>query len=107
MDWIILLLMLDRVPRGQRATFTEQLLPAILPGPAAQRLAVAAIAAEQQGRRQTVVEKNIVVEAVTLGGLKDAATLEKACPEIHRAFTRLPPDEQAGIFPAIATKPAK
>ena len=32
MDWIIPLLMIEQVPRSQRAAVAEQLLPAALPG---------------------------------------------------------------------------
>lgn len=98
MDWIIPLLVIDKVPRSQRAAVAEQLLPAALPGSSSQRLAVAAITAEQQVKRQTGIERNMVSEAVKAAGIPNAEELAKRCPEIHRAFTRLPPDLQAGIF---------
>jgi|SRR5882724_377266 len=99
MDWIIPLLVIDRVPRSQRAAIAEQLLPVALPGPSSQRLVVAAIAAEQQAKRQAVVERNMVREAVTAANIKDADELATRCPELFQAFTRLPPDAQAEIFP--------
>lgn len=106
MDWIIPLLVIDRVPRSQRAAIAEQLLPVALPGPSSQRLAVAAITAEQQARRQTLVERNMVEEAVKAAEIPNASELAKRCPELHRAFTRLPPDLQAQIFDSNAGKPA-
>jgi len=97
-DWIIPFFFIDRVPRSQRAAVAEQLLPVALPGPSSQRLAVAAIRAEQQARRQAVEERNIVEEAVRVAGITDADDLNKRWPEHFRAFSRLTPDVQAEIF---------
>jgi hypothetical protein len=98
MDWIIPLLMIEQVPRSQRAAVAEQLLPAALPGSSSQRLAIAAITAEQQIKRQTGIERNMISEAVKAAAIPTADELAKRCPEIHRAFTRLPPELQANIF---------
>lgn len=105
MDWIIPLLVIDKVPRSQRAAVAEQLLPVALPGSSSQRLAVAAITAEQNVKRQMLIERNMVEEAVKAAAIPNAAELAKQCPEIHRAFTRLPPDLQAQIFDNNAGKP--
>lgn len=105
MDWIIPLLVIDKVPRSQRAAVAEQLLPVALPGSSSQRLAVAAITAEQNVKRQIAIERNMVEEAVKAAEIPNAAELAKQCPEIHRAFTRLPPDLQAQIFDNNAGKP--
>jgi len=102
MDWIIPLLVIDKVPRSQRAAVAEQLLPVALPGSSSQRLAVAAITAEQNVKRQTLVERNMVDEAVRAAEISTAAELARQCPEIHRAFTRLPPELQAQIFDSNA-----
>lgn len=97
MDWIIPLLVIDKVPRSQRAAVAEQLLPVALPGPSSQRLAFAAINAEQQARRQVAVDRGLVEEAVRAMNIADAAELAKL-PEHHRAFNRLPPEVQAQVF---------
>jgi hypothetical protein len=106
MDWIIPLLVIDGVPRLQRAAIAEQLLTVALPGPSSQRLAVAAIAAEQQAKRQIVVERNMVQEAVRAAHIRDPQMLEQECPELSRAFTALPPDVQAEIIFDTTAKPA-
>lgn len=97
MDWIIPLLMIEQVPRSQRAAVAEQLLPAALPGSSSQRLAIAAITAEQQVQRQIGIDRNMISEAVKAAAIPSADELAKRCPEIHRAFTRLPPELQAQI----------
>lgn len=97
MDWIIPLLMIEQVPRSQRAAVAEQLLPAALPGSSSQRLAIAAVTAEQQVKRQIGIDRNMISEAVKAAAIPSADELAKRCPEIHRAFTRLPPDLQAQI----------
>lgn len=104
MDWIIPLLVIDKVPRSQRAAVAEQLLPAALPGSSSQRLAVAAITAEQQVKRQIGIERNMISEAVKAAGIQSADELAKRCPEIHRAFTRLPPELQANIFEPVGAE---
>lgn len=104
MDWIIPLLVIDKVPRSQRAAVAEQLLPVALPGSSSQRLAVAAITAEQQVKRQTTAERNMVEEAVKAAGIESATELASSCPELHRAFTRLPPELQAQIFDSNSGK---
>ena len=98
MDWIIPLLMIEQVPRSQRAAVAEQLLPAALPGSSSQRLAIAAITAEQQVKRQIGIDRNMIGEAVKAAAIPSADELAKRCPEIHRAFTRLPPELQAQII---------
>ena len=95
MDWIIPLLMIEQVPRSQRAAVAEQLLPAALPGSSSQRLAIAAITAEQQVNRQIGIDRNMISEAVKAAAIPSADELAKRCPEIHKAFTRLPPELQA------------
>jgi hypothetical protein len=100
-DWIIPLLVLDRIPRSQRAAVTEQLLPVMLPGPSSQRLAVAAITAEEQAKRQAVAEFNLVKEVVEVTKFKSAEELQKSpFSEHYSAFSRLTPEDQAKIFPA-------
>jgi hypothetical protein len=100
MDWIIPLLVIDQASRSQRAAIAEQLLPLALPGPSSQRLAMAAMAAEQQAKRQALADRNMVQEAVSASHIEDAADLANKCPELYRAFTRLTPEVQAEIFPA-------
>ena len=104
MDWIIPLLMIEQVPRSQRAAVAEQLLPAALPGSSSQRLAIAAITAEQQIKRQTGIERNMISEAVKAAAIPTADELAKRCPEIYKAFTRLPPELQANIFEPIGSE---
>jgi hypothetical protein len=104
MDWIIPLLMIEQVPRSQRAAVAEQLLPVALPGSSSQRLAFAAITAEQQVKRQIGIDRSMISEAVKAAAIPTADELAKRCPEIHRAFTRLPPELQANIFEPIGAE---
>lgn len=101
---IIPLMVISKLQPSQRAAVAEQLLPVALPGPSSQRLAVAAITAEQQVKRQTLVERNMVEEAVNAAHIPNAEALASSCPELHRAFTRLPPDLQTQIFSSNAGK---
>jgi len=105
MDWIIPLLVIDKVPRSQRAAVAEQLLPVALPGSSSQRLAVAAITAEQQVKRQTLADRNLVEEVVKVVAIPDAVALAEQCPEHHRVFTKLPPEIQAQIFDSNSSRP--
>lgn len=107
MDWLIPLLVIDKLPRSQRAAVAEQLLPVALPGSSSQRLAIAAITAEQQIRRENLADKSLVQEVVDNANVKDAQDLARAFPQVNRAFTRLPPALQAQIVfksesPAVA-----
>src|SRR5262245_66532884 len=97
MDWIIPLLMIEQVPRSQRAAVAEQLLPAALPGPSSQRLAFAAITAEQQVKRQIGIDRSMISEAVKAAAILSAEEMGKRCPEIHMAINRMPPDLQDPI----------
>jgi len=98
MDWLLPFFVIANVPRASRAALAEQILPVALPGPASQRLALAAISAERQLKRQAAAEQHLVEEAITAGGLKKATDLA-AFPALDAAFKRLPPGVQAALFP--------
>jgi hypothetical protein len=85
--------------RPRQAAIAEQILPLALPGPAAQRLAVALINADRSTRRQAIAEQRMVEEAVTAsGGRLTKPDDLLPFPTLHQAFSRLPADVQAAIF---------
>jgi hypothetical protein len=101
MDWLIPFLVISDTPRPRRRDLTERLLPAAFPGADGQRLAVAAMVADRQVRRQGQVEEQMVREAVATGAFRSVEHLAEQAPAIHAAYQRLPPAVQATIqFPA-------
>ena len=99
MDVLASVVLLTVVKKANRARLAEQLLPIALPGSTSQRLAVAAITAEQQLERQALTEQLIVKEAITAAEFEDAAALAPF-PALEAAFRRLPAAVQAVIFSA-------
>jgi hypothetical protein len=104
MDWLLPMLIIRRTPKSRRAVIAEQLLPILLPGPAAQRLAIAAITAERQGRRQALADKAVVSEAVEALEIDARTDLEKKFPSLHQAFKRLTPEVQELILPKTSVQ---
>ena len=97
MDWLLPLFVISRVPKPSRAALAEQLLPIALPGPSSQRLALAAIGAERQLKRQALTEQRLVEEAIKAGKFTSAADLA-SFPALELAFKRLPKPVQTVIF---------
>jgi hypothetical protein len=61
-------------------------------------MALAAIAAEQQLRRQAAANRLILEDAIKAGGMKVAADLAKF-PALDAVFKGLPAGDQAALFP--------
>jgi hypothetical protein len=97
MDWLLPLFVISRVPKPSRAALAEQLLPIALPGPSSQRLALAAIGAERQLKRQALTEQRLVEEAIKAGKFTSPADLV-SFPALELAFKRLPVPVQTVIF---------
>jgi hypothetical protein len=97
MDWLLFFMVIRDVPKASRAALVEQLLPMALPGPS-QRLAFAAIGAEQQFKRQARTEQELVVEAIAAADFQTADALNEF-PALLAAFKRLPVAVQSTIFP--------
>lgn len=98
MEWLLPLLMLSRGPGKRNGALAEQLLPHVLPGAPAQRIAFAAISAERQLARQALAERQLVEEAVAAGKFGNPSDLERF-PALKLAFSRLPADVQARLLP--------
>lgn len=97
MEWLLPMIVMSGVPKARRAALVEQLLPMALPGPRAQTLALAAMSAEQQMKRQAQAEQQLLEAAIEAGGIKTTEELEKF-PVLYAAFTRLPAATQTAIF---------
>jgi len=98
MDWLLPMFVISRVPKPSRAALAEQLLPMALPGPSSQRLALAAIGAERQLKRQALTEQRLVEDAIRAAKFTAAAQLAPF-PALDGAFKRLPVAVQSAIFP--------
>jgi hypothetical protein len=99
MDVLASVVLLTVVKKENRARLVEQLLPVTLPGSTSQRLAIAAITAEQQLERQALTEQLIVRDAITAAAFTEPAALAPF-PALEAAFRRLPAALQAVIFSA-------
>ena len=102
-DLVVPIFLIARAEGPRRAAMAEQILPLALPGPASQRLAVAAISADRSTRRQAVAEQHMVEEAVraSAGDAITAPDELRPFPALFQAFSRLPADVQAAIFPPL------
>jgi hypothetical protein len=83
---------------------TNRLLPAMLPCPPGQRLAIAAVVADQHIRRQERQQVEIAKEAVHAGNIKDIDALKKKAPTLGTFVAGLGSSAQAEIF-KNATRP--
>lgn len=99
MEWLLLMTVLNGASRAQRHAVLGQLLPLAIPGSSSQRLAFAAITAEEQVRRAAVQDRNLIEEVVATTEVDDAAELQQRFPEVYARFTALRPELQAQIFP--------
>lgn len=82
---------------GGNQRLTRQLLPLAIPGPPGQRLAVGAVFASQEIKKQEQVDLQVVREAIAVGSIKDLATLTKSAPTIAKLYAGLKPADQASI----------
>jgi hypothetical protein len=98
MDVLATVVLFTVVKKQHRARLAEQLLPVALPGSTSQRLAIAAITAEQQLERQALTEQGIVEDAINAASFENLEALE-AFPALQAAFRRLPAARQAVLFP--------
>lgn len=106
MEWLLPMFLIATAPKPRRAALAEQILLAGIPGPPAQRLAIAAIGADQQIKRQALAEEQLLAEAVKALKLKspDDLVAEKY-PTLRAAFNRLPVARQKLVFPMATTTP--
>lgn len=99
MDGLLLpMILLAAGDKPNQKALLSQILPAVLPGPPAQRIAVATITAREQIRKQAQTEQNVVTEAIKAGRFTNAAELAKY-PALEAAFNRLSPAVQSTVFP--------
>lgn len=104
MEWLLPMFVIATAPKPRRAALAEQILLAGIPGPPAQRLAIAAIGADQQVRRQALAEEQMLAEAVTALKLTKPDDLDKL-PTFKAAYNRLPAARQKLVFPIATTNP--
>jgi len=95
MEDVLLPLLIFGTPERRRAELTEQLLPAAVPGTVGQRLAFAAVVAQQQISNREQKELKIVKEAAQRFG--DPVDLSDNAPTIHAIYAGLPADVQSTI----------
>jgi hypothetical protein len=96
----IAILALDGLTGAQRRSALEQMIVSAIPGSSSQRLAFAAITAEQQVRRASLQDRNLIEEVVKVAQVPSAEVLQQRFPQLHARFTALPPELQAQIvFP--------
>jgi hypothetical protein len=104
MDVLATVVLFAVVKKQNRARLAEQLLPVALPGSTSQRLAIAAITAEQQLERQARTEQSIVEDAISAAHFENVDALAEF-PALQAAFRRLPAARQAVLFPASTGGP--
>ena len=98
MDGLLLpMILLAAGDKPNQKALLSQILPAVLPGPRAQRITVAAITAREHIRQQAQTEQTLVIEAIDAGKFTSAAELTKF-PAIEAAFKRLPAAVQSTVF---------
>jgi hypothetical protein len=103
MDAFILPMLISGLGRQQRAAFLERMMPAMLPVPDGQRLTMTALMAEQQVKRQSQVDEQVVAEAVQAGKLTKADELAKY-PTLQQKYLALSEAAKARIFPPTAPR---
>jgi hypothetical protein len=90
MEDVLVPLLIFGAPARRRAEITERLLPAAVPGSAGQRLAFAAVVAQQQISSREQAELRMVKEAAAR--FAAAEDLAKNAPTLHRIYAGLPED---------------
>ena len=104
MSWLILPLILRRLPKHQRKEVTELLLPNILATAPEQRLLLSAVTAERQARRTALREQELVKEAVAAAKFKKESDL-KPFSALSLAFANLPAADKGVIFAGPPSPP--
>jgi len=94
-DDVLLPLLIFGTPERRRAELTQQLIPAAVPGTAGQRVAFAAVIAQQQISNREEKEGRIVKEAAARFGNPD--DLADNAPTINAIYTALPDDVRKTI----------
>jgi hypothetical protein len=106
MSWLILPLILRRLPKHQRKEVTELLLPNVLATAPDQRLLLSAVTAERQARRAARREQELVKEAIAHAGFKNASDLTPGSA-MALAFANLSATDKEEVFAAASrTKPS-
>lgn len=95
MEDVLVPLLIFGAPARRRAEMTERLLPAAVPGSVGQRLAFAAVVAQQQISRREQAELRMVREAAAR--FADAEDLAADAPTLHGIYAGLPEAVQATI----------
>lgn len=103
MEGFILPLVLSGLGRQQRAAFLERMMPAMLPVSGGQRLTFTALIAEQQVKRQSQIEEQLVGEAVKAAKFTKAEDLAPF-PTLQQKFASLSEAAKAKIFPPPAPR---
>jgi hypothetical protein len=100
---LMTMMLISGLHGSERNEFLDRMLPAMLPIPVAQRQTFTALMAEQQVRRQTRVDEQLVEEAVRAAEFRDAEQLAPF-PTLQQKFNSLSATAQARIFPPVTTK---
>lgn len=95
MDDVLLPLLIFGTPERRRAELTEQMLQAAVPGTVGQRVAFAAVIAQQQISNREEKELRIVKEAAPRYGTPE--DLADNAPTISAIYTALPEDVRKTI----------
>lgn len=101
MDGLLPLILLAGLGKPNQKALFAQILPAAIPGPSTQRLAVAIVSAQEQIKSQARTEQSLVEEAIRAGELASAADLAPY-PALNAAFNRLPLAAQSAVFSTTA-----
>jgi hypothetical protein len=101
MDDLVPIFLIARAEEPRRTAMAKQILPLALPGPKSQVLAVAAISADRSTRLQALADQHMVEEAVKASAGEAITEPDelRPFPTLFQAFSRLPADVQAAIFP--------
>jgi hypothetical protein len=95
MEDVLVPLLIFGAPARRRAEITERLLPAAIPGSVGERLAFAAVVAQQQISSREQTELEMVKEAAAR--FADADDLAKNAPTLHGIYAGLPEAVQETI----------
>lgn len=95
MEDVLVPLLIFGAPARRRAEITERLLPAAIPGSVGQRLAFAAVVAQQQINTREQTELRMVKEAAAR--FTDPEDLADNAPTLHGIYASLPEAVQATV----------
>lgn len=101
MSAFIPLLVLSGLKGDLRSRALNLVLPTLVPGPQATKLAIAAFTAEREVKQAAATEQKLVTEAIKAAGITSADALAEF-PALNTAFNKLPAAVKSGIFsPAV------